>query len=87
MHQRIKYWEKSATPTEIIDKLLDIICISEYALWHELMITRGHNNVCTHSDIIATYHHLKPNNKVKFYCYCNTIGIYSTFIKILGEHS
>ena len=87
MRQRKHYWEHTASPLDITNKLLEIIYMSEYAVWHELFL-RGRliNNKFTYTDIIDAYYDLTPNNKLKFYNYCYTIGIYSTFMNILGEH-
>jgi hypothetical protein len=88
MKQRIHFWENNATQTEIIHKLLDIIYMSEYTVWHEFILRAPHITTrITYTDVINAYYNLSPVNEMKFYKYCNANGIYSTFIKILGEHS
>jgi hypothetical protein len=86
--QRIHFWENNATQTEILHKLLDIIYISDHAVWYEF-IARGEYDTSrlTYVDVINAFYHLTPINEMKFYKCCNSHGIYSTFMKILGEHS
>jgi hypothetical protein len=86
--QRIHFWENNATQSEILHKLLDIIYMSDYVVWHEFILRGEHiTSRLTYTDLINAYYHLTPINEMKFYKYCNVHGIYSTFIKILGEHS
>ena len=87
MKQRIHFWENNATQSEILHKLLDIMYISDHAVWREF-IARGEHDThrLTYVDVINAFYHLTPENEMKFYNYCNVHGIYSTFMKILGEH-
>jgi hypothetical protein len=58
MSQRINYWEH-ATHFEKLDKLLDIIYMSEYAVWHDLFLQRQLNmGEFTYTNIINAYYDL-----------------------------
>ena len=86
MRQRRHYWEH-ASYEETLHKFLEIIYITEYPVWHELFLMRRPiADAFTYKDIIRGYYDLTPNNKLKFYNHCYTIGIYDRFIRILGEH-